>query len=222
MIENLKEYMKEYKKKYYFKNKKRLLEYGKKWRCENKEYMKEHNKKWRCENKEWMKEYWKKYYFKNKKRLLEYGKKWRCENKEWMKEYWKKYWCENREELKREQRIYNINTKEKRSEYRKKNSRKYLNLTHKRRAKLKITDISIEWLNKLFYKTKRCSLCKCKLDDNGKKYPNGKQIDHIIPLNVGGEHKRYNVRIVCMKCNLERPKDGSDNLQLIINFKEAI
>jgi 5-methylcytosine-specific restriction endonuclease McrA len=187
------------------------------------EYKKEFDKK----------EYDKKYYLKNKKRILDRGKKWRSENKEWMKEYSIKYRCENKEELKRKKRIYNVKTREKRkehyiknrekrSEYRKKNARKYLNLTHKRRAKLKITDISIEWLNKLFYKTKKCSLCKCKLDNNGKKYPNGKQIDHIIPLSVGGEHMKYNVRIVCMKCNLERPKDGSDNLQLIINFKEAI
>jgi hypothetical protein len=39
---------------------------------------------------------------------------------------------------------------------------------------------------------------------------NSKELDHIIPLNIGGTHTIGNVRIICRKCNSSRPKDGSD------------
>ena len=35
-------------------------------------------------------------------------------------------------------------------------------------------------------------------------------IDHILPINVGGMHRKNNIRIICKKCNLKRPKDGKD------------
>lgn len=37
-------------------------------------------------------------------------------------------------------------------------------------------------------------------------------LDHWIPLNMGGETCEGNLRITCPKCNLSRPKDGSDLL----------
>jgi len=37
-----------------------------------------------------------------------------------------------------------------------------------------------------------------------------KHVDHIIPINIGGTHTRGNVRVICAKCNLSRPHDGSD------------
>jgi hypothetical protein len=39
---------------------------------------------------------------------------------------------------------------------------------------------------------------------------NSKQLDHIIPIVLGGTHTIGNVRIICRTCNLSRPKDGSD------------
>jgi hypothetical protein len=40
--------------------------------------------------------------------------------------------------------------------------------------------------------------------------PNSKELDHMIPINVGGTHTIGNVRIICRRCNERRPKDGSD------------
>lgn len=40
--------------------------------------------------------------------------------------------------------------------------------------------------------------------------PAQKQLDHIVPLNVGGRHVLANVRVICRTCNLTRPRDGSD------------
>ena len=40
-----------------------------------------------------------------------------------------------------------------------------------------------------------------------------RQLDHIIPLNIGGLNIKNNVRYICGKCNNHRPKDGSDYFQ---------
>jgi len=34
--------------------------------------------------------------------------------------------------------------------------------------------------------------------------------DHVIPLNIGGSHWPSNLRPACSKCNLSRPRNGSD------------
>lgn len=58
-------------------------------------------------------------------------------------------------------------------------------------------------------KAKRCPLCKVRLID-APYLPASKELDHIVPLNIGGTHTIGNVRIICRTCNLRRPKDGSD------------
>lgn len=40
--------------------------------------------------------------------------------------------------------------------------------------------------------------------------PWSKELDHIVPICVGGRHVRLNARIICRQCNMRRPKDGSD------------
>jgi hypothetical protein len=54
-----------------------------------------------------------------------------------------------------------------------------------------------------------CPLCMCRMTDDCRT-PTSKELDHIVPLNVGGTHTVANVRIICRLCNLRRPKDGSD------------
>jgi 5-methylcytosine-specific restriction endonuclease McrA len=55
----------------------------------------------------------------------------------------------------------------------------------------------------------RCPLCRVRLIDEPYR-PASKELDHILPLNQGGAHSIWNVRIICRSCNLRRPKDGSD------------
>lgn len=78
------------------------------------------------------------------------------------------------------------------------------NYKHTRRAREKDTDITKKWLLDLMTRTKECMICDCKLTDENR------QLDHILPLFVGGAHSKDNVRFVCKKCNQTRPKDGSD------------
>jgi len=97
--ENLKKYylknrekILENSKKYYLENKKRILVFSKKWREKNKEKCILNIKKWREKNKEKWVLTTKKWYKKNRKKILENSKK---------------YYLENREKIINRNKIYN-------------------------------------------------------------------------------------------------------------------
>jgi hypothetical protein len=54
-----------------------------------------------------------------------------------------------------------------------------------------------------------CPLCDSPMTDVAGR-PNTKELDHIVPLIVGGTNARENLRVICRRCNQQRPKDGSD------------
>lgn len=78
-----------------------------------------------------------------------------------------------------------------------------------RAINLKHTDITAAHIAKLYRQTKACPLCDVRLTATPTQ-PNSREVDHIIPINVGGTHTIGNVRVICRACNLARPKDGSD------------
>jgi hypothetical protein len=145
-----------------------------------------------------------------------YIKEYRIKNIEAIKKRMDKYYQDNKERYKENQKKYYqdenkiVKKKEYLKEYRKTVTYKISNHNrlHKRRAKIKQTDITAQFLFKLKAKTTHCEICGKKLKDNI-------HLDHIIPLNIGGLHIKSNVRYVHAKCNLQRPKNGSD----IIQFK---
>jgi hypothetical protein len=55
----------------------------------------------------------------------------------------------------------------------------------------------------------RCPLCGTALIDAPFQL-DSKELDHIVPVYVGGTHTVDNVRIICRACNQRRPRDGSD------------
>jgi hypothetical protein len=85
-----------------------------------------------------------------------------------------------------------------------------LNSRHKRRAISKTGDIKTSWLKDLKFNSTNCKLCKALLTDDDVSLSTHRHLDHIIPVNIGGGHTMNNVRYVCKKCNLARPKDGRD------------
>jgi hypothetical protein len=86
------------------------------------------------------------------------------------------------------------------------------NCCHKRRLKYKDGDVSSSFLLNLYKTTTICALCGIELIDNGK-LPNGRNLDHIIPLSIGGRHTASNIRYICRTCNLTRA-DGRLRLHL--------
>lgn len=79
----------------------------------------------------------------------------------------------------------------------------------KRRTVQRFTDITAAYERDLRSRTHRCLLC-CTWMTSEPGHPNSKQLDHIVPICIGGTHTMGNVRIICRTCNLTRPKDGSD------------
>jgi hypothetical protein len=86
-------------------------------------------------------------------------------------------------------------------------------MARRRREQIRGTssDITVEWLRELRAITPDCELCECELlYDETQHHHKKANLDHIIPLNVGGSHTRENVRYICYLCNLRRPKNGLD------------
>lgn len=79
----------------------------------------------------------------------------------------------------------------------------------KRRTAQRFTDITAEYERELRRRTRRRILCRTWMTGKPDR-PNSKQLDHIIPIVMGGTHTVGNVRIICRTCNLSRPKDGTD------------
>lgn len=82
---------------------------------------------------------------------------------------------------------------------------------HRRRIQYRaeFDEVTAEFERHLRARTRRCPLCKVSM--TSKPYlPNSKELDHIMPRNIGGTHTVGNVRIICRTCNIGRPKDGND------------
>jgi hypothetical protein len=87
------------------------------------------------------------------------------------------------------------------------------NVEHLRRQRVQASDLLLTAADeqRLLAGRTMCPLCSKKMrDDVGPNDPRSKQLDHIVPVTVGGVHTEGNVRVICRLCNLGRPKDGSD------------
>lgn len=52
-----------------------------------------------------------------------------------------------------------------------------------------------------------CAICSCSIR-------NGHHVDHIKPLSAGGSNDKYNLQILCQKCNLSKnSRDPLDFMQ---------
>jgi hypothetical protein len=83
------------------------------------------------------------------------------------------------------------------------------NARYRRRAVMRASDVSTRDLAALIADQRECAICCVRLSDEAH-LPTSKQVDHIIPICVGGTHALDNLRIVCAHCNLTRPRDASD------------
>ena len=152
-LEWYKAYKNEHAKKYYQKNKEKVLEYSKKYRKENldkikkyatlysKKYYQENKEKikikvreWELNNKDRAKENRKIWEEKNKEHLKEYRKQYNEEHKEHLKEYYKQWFQEHKEEQKEKRKEY---IQEYSKQYYQKNKEKIKEYQRQRRQQLK-------------------------------------------------------------------------------------
>jgi hypothetical protein len=81
--------------------------------------------------------------------------------------------------------------------------------TYRRQQRTQTSDVTLAYEATLRRKARICPLCSVRL--TAKPYlPSSKELDHIVPLCIGGTHTVGNVRIICRRCNRARPLDGSD------------
>ena len=166
------------------------------YRKNNIDALKDSDKKYREEHKEDRRIAYSEWYQKNK----QYHSEWRSRNKQSVSE---------------SLRRYRLNNKERRSEYNKKwleknigyarehrlnNAESYRTRLRNRRAMVKKSGGShtAEDIHYLM-KSQRglCVVCFKKIND---KY----HVDHIIPIALGGTNDKYNIQLLCPKCNMEK------------------
>ena len=82
-----------------------------------------------------------------------------------------------------------------------------------RRTHLQNVDISASFLKKLWSDTNICSLCGEMMAEHTN-YPEGRHLDHIVPVWVNGKHEQNNVRYVHAKCNVNREENWNKELAL--------
>ena len=98
-------------------------------------------------------------------------------------------------------RVSNLRAKSREMNYRRRQHRR----------PLECGDITRDYERGLRRKAKRCPMPDCGVAMTDKPFlPHSKELDHIVPLHVGGTHTVGNVRIICRRCNTARPIDGSD------------
>ena len=176
-----------------------MREYDKEYRETHKEAIAEQKKKWYEENKEARAEKDKKYYEANKEAILEYHKKYYEENKDDIVEYHKKYYEENKDDIaERRKKHYEAN-KDDILEQQKKRHKKYYNTPQgqvaafnscsRRRAKEQNQGDGItkeQWLEMMSFFNWECAYSGKTLTKETR------SIDHIDPLNNGGENEIWN------------------------------
>ena len=108
---------KDYKRKYYQKNKEKLKIARRKYNEENKEKIKDICKRYREENKEKVRRQKKKYYLKNRTKILMKAKKYTKEHIEERKVYRKKYSNKNKNEIRDKNKEYRQKYKERINAY---------------------------------------------------------------------------------------------------------
>ena len=217
---------------YYEANKKKLAEYQKQYRKDNKSKIAERDKQYYEANREKISEYHKQYYEANKDKILERTKQWYEDNKEKKLEYNKQYCEDNKDKILEYHRQYREDNKEKIAERHKRyceaNKEKLaeykkqyrqspqgqvvaFNGQQRRRTKEEKQGSGItkdQWLEMMNYFD-----WKCAYSDE---YIGGKQnyqrtIDHIVPLNSGGDNMVWN--LVPMTRSLNSSKQDKDMLE---------
>lgn len=170
--------------------------YQTKYREDNKEDLKISRQQYYENNKEECKEKMRQYHQEHKEELNAKQRQYYQEHKEEVKEYQRKYNKENKEKVAKRRKKYNDSHKEERSLYNKeyyaKNPQSKVNSHNKRRTnKEKTEDITKEqWYEMMMFFDFKCAYSDEYI---GGSTNENRTIDHITPLNSGGEHTIWNL-----------------------------
>lgn len=161
----------------------------------------------------------KEYWVKNANRRADYNSKYRDKNRERMLEYCRKYNQDHKEENVQYRKANKEKIAARDKLYRSTESGRNVHnrKSHNRRAK--IAGVMVDAVNpiEIFERDGfKCQLCgiKTRLDYN-RYHPKRSELDHIIPLSLGGEHSKRNTQCLCRHCNATKRNAGiGDQLRL--------
>lgn len=83
----------------------------------------------------------------------------------------------------------------------------------KRNAKIESVD-PIKVFERDKWKCKCCGV-KTKPVDRGTFKPRAPELDHIVPLSVGGEHSYRNTQLLCRTCNIKKHNNSANDQMLL-------
>ena len=185
---------KEYKHRWYFKNKEKLKPIYKKYYQEHKKEKNIYTRKYLREHPEKKIEYYKRYKQKNYEKEILRGRKYRLEN--------------YNKELRRSRLYYQKHKKEclkSKFEWKNKNKNKVNLYTKRRRHQLKANSkLTLQLIQQIYednikrFGTLTCYLCLQPI-------PFGKDhLEHRVPVSKGGTNNYENLAIACQKCNCSK------------------
>lgn len=141
------------------------------------------------------------------------NRKWREENREKSRAYFKEWEkTRNRVITPEEKKRWNENAK-RRYQENPEPFREYGRVAGAKRRALKrsvtVEKITKEQIDELFLKQgKKCATCKTRITKHGaRKF----EIDHVVPLKLGGEHSLKNTCLLCLKCNRSKAAKHPDD-----------
>ena len=164
-------------------------------------------------------------YQKNREKNLQYRRQYYKVNRENILEYLAKYRKENYGKIRKNNKIRYQKNRENVLEYMKKYGQteqgkaNSSNSRHKYRALKAGATVEKFTPQEVFDRDRYiCQSCGIKTRPDYKnqyhpKYPN---LDHIIPLSVGGDHSKKNTQCLCYKCNLEKGNRHANDQMLLI------
>ena len=202
-------------KQYHKANREKIAERQKQYRDNNKEKEAERHKRYYEANKDKIDERHKQYYEANKDKIAEQRKQYRENNKGRIAEYGKQYRKANKEKIveyreANKDKIAEINkryreaNKDKIAEYKKQWSKQYyqtpqgqvarFNGRQRRRTREEQQGTGItkdQWLEMMSFFDWRCAYSGEYLGGNDNSF--NRTIDHIVPLDAGGDHEIWNL-----------------------------
>jgi len=160
----------------------------------------EYNRQWKQKNREKVKEQKKKYNKKYPEKLAERAARWKQKNPDKVKEQRKRYHEKYPEKRHENSKQWRFKNPEKLKEQKARG-----NFTRRAR-KRNVYYENVDPLMVLDRDKWKCRGCGIKTPQilRGTWEDNAPEVDHIIPLALGGSHVANNLQCLCRKCNQEK------------------
>ena len=183
------------KKKYHKNNRNKILEQQKQWREDNKDKIKQYYEDNKCKIAEQRKHH----YEENRDEILEQNKQYRKKNKDKRAKYDKQYYEDNKDKILEYKKQYRATPQGQITAF---------NACNKRRLREENQGVGIkgnQWLEMMDYFDWKCAYSGQVLSKSTR------SLDHIKPLNRGGEHEVWN--LVPMDRGLNSSKNDNNLLE---------